>query len=200
MQEDRISRVMPIPLFPTWLFCLDHPNPEPLNDALRQLASAMRSADPGGKTVSNRGGWQSDDCHKREQVAPLIEFIHDTMQHIKKFLSASEKLPFHVDTCWFNINGLGARNTVHIHGNSYFSGVYYIDVPEGSGDIEFKDPNSYLRAAHSFEYERSDVKNSLQLTYSPVSGRLLIFPSYLPHEVLENHSQSERISVSFNVV
>ena len=199
MKQDEISRLTSIPLFPTLLFCRSYPDPKPLNDKLRHLASTIRSKDPDGRTISNRGGWHSNNIRMEPNVAPLIEFIDDTMQRIKKIISASDDLDFTVTNCWININGFGARNAVHSHGNAHFSGVYYVEVPYASGEIEFKDPNTYLREAHSFGYKRIDVMNCTALRYSPVSGLLLIFPGYLPHEVLENQSENERVSVSFNV-
>src|SRR4029078_4905954 len=145
MKQNEISRVTFVPLFPTWLFSRDYPHPESFNDELRQLAKTIRAKDPIGRIVSNRGGWQSNDLRTNPKVEPLIKFIHDTMQLIKKFLCVKEELDFSVKYCWMNINGFGSRNEVHIHGNAHFSGVYYVDVPEGSGEIEFKDPNSHLR-------------------------------------------------------
>ena len=197
---DQAIQLTAIPLFPTWLFSCDFPASHSLNADLRQLALEIRSRDPLGRTMSNRGGWQGDDqFHMNKTAAPLIHFIEVTMRAIKDFLNVNPKLEFYVASCWVNINGRGARNAVHIHGNSDFSGVYYVDAQAMSGDIEFKDPNSYLRQAHSLEYHVSNSKNCLEMRYPPVPGRLLIFPGYLPHEVFDNQNDEERISISFNV-
>jgi uncharacterized protein (TIGR02466 family) len=35
--------------------------------------------------------------------------------------------------------------------------------------------------------------------FNPLEGRMLIFPSYLAHQVEPNESDEDRISVSFNL-
>src|SRR5262245_52553753 len=100
MKQDEIGRLTSIPLFPTLLFCRSYPDPESLNDQLRRLASTIRSNDPDGRTVSNRGGWHSNNISMDPTITPLIEFIHDTMQHIKQVISAGDDVDFRVTNCW----------------------------------------------------------------------------------------------------
>jgi len=189
------------PLFPTWLFCKDPPELYSFNDTIERFAQKVRKIDPIGRKISNSKGWQSrDDLHLNPTMSPLIDLIIQTMKEIQVFLSVADHLDFKVGSCWINVNENGAKNSPHIHGNSHFSGVYYVKVSEGSGDIEFKDPNSISRQIYNFAYQNENLRNCHEVRYSAAVGRLLIFPSYLTHEVHETHGEGKRISASFNIV
>jgi len=87
---------------------------------------------------------------------------------------------------------------MHNHPNSALSGAYYLQAPEHSGAITFRDPR---------EQASMIVPPLAELTpwtfktvrYQPMPGRLLIFPGWLLHAVEHNRSQSDRIVMSFNV-
>ena len=76
----------------------------------------------------------------------------------------------------------GDRTTLHTHndGDERLSGVYYIRVPEGSGDIIFH-------------------VDGQTTSFSPAEGDLFLFSPALPHEVGENRSSSMRLSIAFNI-
>jgi uncharacterized protein (TIGR02466 family) len=189
------------PLFPTWLFCKDLANFGELNASLLALAYDSRDADATGRNISNLNGWQSEDnIHLKPAVSTLLNHINECTSEIAIFLSAAEQMSFDVKACWININSEGARNAPHIHGNSHFSGVYYINVPEGAGEIQFFDPNSTARQCFSFPFKAETLRNCHEVRYAAVEGRMLIFPGYLMHEVLENTGTGDRVSISFNIV
>ena len=70
------------------------------------------------------------------------------MAEIRTYLSIVDEMRFRVSGCWLNINGKGSYNAPHIHGNSFFSGVYYVRTPPGCGLIEFREPSRIRENLH----------------------------------------------------
>jgi uncharacterized protein (TIGR02466 family) len=187
------------PLFPTFLFLHDHPEPALINEGLTQFSFAARAADPSGRTISSRGGWQSHpNMRLRAELQPLIRFIDDTIAWVKIYLDIDDRFDLQVSDMWLNINGKGSYNTPHIHGNTFFGGVYYVKTHEGCGQIQFHEPSN-IREYHCPPYARNTPRNCFVQKCAAEPGRLCIFPAYLPHEVTENTVDEERISVAFNV-
>jgi uncharacterized protein (TIGR02466 family) len=186
-------------LFPTFLFIKNHPDPSALNTQLLGESNRLRELGPEGVSVSNRGGWQSaDDVNTRPEFELLMRFVEETMAEIKEFLTFDDDVTFRVATAWVNFNGKGDYNTKHIHGNSLFSGVYYIKVPENAGQIKVHDPNPVRGCFHA-PYREFGPHNCFSHEVEPEEGRLVIFPGYVPHEVTPNMSDEVRCSIAFNI-
>ena len=99
---------------------------------------------------------------------------------------------------WAIINKKNSYNVKHNHQNCYLSSAYYIKKPENSGDITFYDPKE-VKTYRFPEVERNTSYSAESITVKPKEGDLLIFPSYLYHDVGVNLSDEERVVVSFNV-
>ncbi|MCU0891090.1 MAG: TIGR02466 family protein [Sandarakinorhabdus sp.] len=103
-----------------------------------------------------------------------------------------------LDSLWVNILKPGGGHSGHIHPHSIVSGTLYVDIPDGAGAIRFEDPRLPMfmhappRSADAPEAQRHFVH------VAPVAGTLLLWESWLRHEVLTNGAKSERISISFN--
>jgi uncharacterized protein (TIGR02466 family) len=187
------------PMFPTFLFVHDHPQPAAMNERLIEYSVAARAADPTGHAVSGRGGWQSHtDMRLRPELRSLIRFIDETIGRVKVYLDIVERFDLHVSGMWININGKGSYNTPHIHGNTFFGGVYYVKTHPGCGQIQFQE-SSNIREYHCPPYARITPRNCFVQQCAAEAGRLCIFPAYLPHEVTENTADEERISIAFNI-
>ncbi len=187
------------PMFPTFLFVHDHPDPGSMNERLIEYSVAARAADPTGHAVSGRGGWQSHtDMRLRPELRSLIRFIDETIGRVKVYLDIVERFDLHVSGMWININGKGSYNTPHIHGNTFFGGVYYVKTHPGCGQIQFQE-SSNIREYHCPPYARITPRNCFVQQCAVEAGRLCIFPAYLPHEVTENTVDEERISIAFNI-
>jgi uncharacterized protein (TIGR02466 family) len=187
------------PMFPTFLFVHDHPDPGSMNERLIEYSVAARAADPTGHAVSGRGGWQSHtDMRLRPELRSLIRFIDETIGRVKVYLDIVERFDLHVSGMWININGKGSYNTPHIHGNTFFGGVYYVKTHPGCGQIQFQE-SSNIREYHCPPYARITPRNCFVQQCAAEAGRLCIFPAYLPHEVTENTVDEERISIAFNI-
>ena len=102
-----------------------------------------------------------------------------------------------LDSLWVNmLRGLG-HHSGHIHPHSIISGTFYVEVPNGSGAIRFEDPRLPLMMAAP---TRRPVSEDLQpfVTVEPRPGLLLLWESWLRHEVLPGTGRGERLSISFN--
>lgn len=103
-----------------------------------------------------------------------------------------------LDSLWVNILKPGGSHSGHIHPHSSISGTLYVEVPDGAGAIRFEDPrlpmlmHSPPRTADAPDAARNFVH------VAPRPGLLLLWESWLRHEVLANTAKADRISISFN--
>ena len=96
-----------------------------------------------------------------------------------------------LDSLWVNLLRSGGHHSGHIHPHSIISGTLYVEVPRGSGAIRFEDPRLPLMMAAP---RRPDTFVSVE----PRPGLLLMWESWLRHEVLAGSTRGERLSISFN--
>jgi uncharacterized protein (TIGR02466 family) len=103
-----------------------------------------------------------------------------------------------LDSLWVNRLKSGGHHSGHIHPHSIISGTLYVEVPAGSGAIRFEDPR--LPLMMSAPPRRKDAPEQLQpfVIVQPRPGLLLLWESWLRHEVLPGTGREERLSISFN--
>ncbi|MGN6149344.1 MAG: TIGR02466 family protein, partial [Rhizomicrobium sp.] len=89
-------------------------------------------------------------------------------------------------------------HTAHIHPHSVVSGTYYVEVPKGAADIRFEDPRLAMMMAAPPRKARARRENQTFAQVSPKPGTLLLWESFLRHEVMPNTAPGKRISISFN--
>jgi uncharacterized protein (TIGR02466 family) len=104
------------------------------------------------------------------------------------------------DSMWVNVLSEGGSHTSHLHTNAVLSGTYYVTVPEGSGPIVFEDPRHALMMAAPPRKANAPRELGTYVSERPAEGTLLLWESWLRHEVPLNRAHGERISVSFNYV
>ena len=104
------------------------------------------------------------------------------------------------DSLWVSVMPEGGSHTSHIHTNSVISGTYYVAVPDGSGPIVFEDPRSGLLMAAPPRKSSAPRETQVHVSETPKAGTLLLWESWLRHEVPLNRAHGTRISVSFNYV
>jgi uncharacterized protein (TIGR02466 family) len=103
-----------------------------------------------------------------------------------------------LDSLWVNRLDPGGHHSAHIHPHSILSGTFYVAIPAGGGAIRFEDPRLPMMMAAP--PRRPDAPEPLQpfVTVNPRPGQLLLWESWLRHEVLAGKGRGERLSVSFN--
>ena len=108
---------------------------------------------------------------------------------------------------WFHITRRGGYFALHNHPMASWSGVYCVDdgedesSPKDSGLLHFPHPDTAAtmfidRAISNMALPYSNGPRSFRLT----PGQLLLFPSWLLHEVKPFHGNGTRITVAFNAM
>ena len=103
-----------------------------------------------------------------------------------------------LDSLWVNLLNGGGHHSAHIHPHSIISGTFYVEAPPGSGAIRFEDPRLPMMMAAPTR--RDDAPEPLRtfVTIEPKPGMLLLWESFVRHEVLPGKAKAERLSISFN--
>lgn len=185
-------------LFPTPLFQYEVADAASLNRALLKEVDTRRSSEQ-GMAKSNRKGWHSSrDLFERSEPAQsrlanlLVQMLAQATRQV-----ASDAKSTGVEIVpegWINVNQPGAYNAPHDHLGAFWSGCYYVSVPEGGGGIEFLSPHKPLPSVGRFKAPITADK----LTIHPEPGTVLIFPATLVHWVQPNDSKHERVTIAFN--
>jgi uncharacterized protein (TIGR02466 family) len=100
--------------------------------------------------------------------------------------------------CWVNIMPPAAAHSMHLHPLSFVSGTYYVRTPRGCPGLKFEDPRLDRFMAAPPRLAGARRANRAHATYPARAGRLILFESWLRHEVAQNRAGAERISISFN--
>ncbi|MGI9478017.1 MAG: TIGR02466 family protein [Hyphomicrobiaceae bacterium] len=103
-----------------------------------------------------------------------------------------------LNSLWVNLLEPGGSHSAHIHPHSVLSGTYYVDVPAGAGAIRFEDPRHAMMMAAPPRKPRAKRENQPFVTIEPKAGMLLLWESWLRHDVPTNDSETPRLSISFN--
>ena len=133
-----------------------------------------------------------NDLPKRDPA--FAELAKILAGHAAKFAKESGFEPPRkprLDSLWVNLLKAGGQHSGHIHPHSIVSGTLYVEVPQGTGAIRFEDPRLPLMMAAP---RRPDTF----VTVEPRAGLLLMWESWLRHEVLPGTGKGERLSISFN--
>jgi len=103
-----------------------------------------------------------------------------------------------LEDIWINILPEGGIHTAHIHPHSVISGTTYVAMPEGASAIKFEDPRHAMMMAAPARTK--DAREEMQsfVYVAPSVGDVLLWESWLRHEVPMNMAEDDRISVSFN--
>ena len=185
-------------IFPVPIHQFDVNGFSEIQDKLIHYAYQFKDKDPDGVIYSNKGGWQSPNFDIKDENDLLHSFLINCLSN---FPNIDKSINFDVDA-WININKPGDYNTKHHHPNCHLSGVLWVKAPEECGRIQFQSPVEFqtYTEVQSYTEEFKNSNNYFHTYYfSPIEGRILVFPSHLQHEVLENKSNEDRISVSFNI-
>lgn len=103
-----------------------------------------------------------------------------------------------LEDIWINILPEGGTHSSHIHPHSVISGTAYVQVPKGAASIKLEDPrHAMMMAAPARKKDAREEMRSF-IYPGPEAGDVLLWESWLRHEVPMNMDEDDRISVSFN--
>jgi len=121
-----------------------------------------------------------------DQIQKTIQFYVKDIQ-LENILKNNHQLK--PDSLWINVNPPGGYNHNHVHPGSLLSGVFWVKVPDDSGHLimhNSMEMNNWCLGPNNF-------------IFGPMEGTMVLFPSYIPHNVTTNKSDDVRISLSFNL-
>ena len=171
------------------------------NAEIEKFCFELAEKDPGRK-VSNEGGYQSNifDMGKVDVLKNLHREISVRVNDLHNFMGFKLSLIKNVDQCWVNINPPGTYNSMHTHNGGIFTGIYYVKVPENSGNLQMINPIAPFDFVMNQEF--IDVHNQFNnstVIVRPRERHLYVFPCWIPHQVQMNLSNEPRISIAFDI-
>ena len=193
-------------LFPTELYTgsLDDP------DLIAELEGAvwmLEDGDTAGRAWCEEHGYDGytsyaslDDLPQRASAFATLKTKLDA--HAARYAEALQwdlsAQTLQLDALWVNILGEGGSHSGHIHPTSVISGTVYIAMPDGAGALKFEDPRLTMMMAAPPTREGADDAHRRFVYVTPPVGTLLMWESWLRHEVMPNRSEDPRLSISFN--
>ena len=189
------------------IFYFDLDNSNEINLKLKNLIFDWKDKDKGVER-SNVLGWHSkDDMHIRNHFNFFIDEINNIQNEIHLTEEYANNTELRVENMWANVNHKYSYNRFHTHPGSLWSGVYYVQSPPNCGSILFKLVDRDLYGTPTYEKDNIDRQTHQWQTieHKPIEGRVILFPSWLGHEVQQNLTDVEgengnRISISFNTI
>lgn len=174
-----------------------------LNAQLLRECLQLRDDDQGGRRWSRRnypGGYTSyGSAHRMHRCSPTFAALERRVdRHVRAYAQALDLdlagRPLAMTDCWVSIMPFMVSHALHLHPLSTISGTYYVRTPRGCPGLKFEDPRlDRLMAAPPRR-----APDSAWSTVPAVAGQLVLFESWLRHEVPPNPVKGERISISFN--
>lgn len=177
------------------------------NAELARQAYAFKDLDDAGQKWSCKNyveGYTSyssiSDLPKRSSTFERLKKAIDKRvfafaKHLEMDLSGGK---LEMSACWLNIMGPACHHSFHLHPLSAISGTYYVNVPKNAGVFKIEDPRLDGFMASPPRKSNAKIENRRHISLEPVAGDILLFESWLRHEVPANRGHSDRISVSFN--
>jgi uncharacterized protein (TIGR02466 family) len=99
---------------------------------------------------------------------------------------------------WANIMQTQVVHSMHIHPLSVISGTYYVQTPKNSSALKLEDPRLVAFMASAPRKATARAENQRFISLQPKAGEIILFESWMRHEVPPNQSSTERVSLSFN--
>lgn len=176
-------------------------------DELLRSCLSIAESDGAGQTWSEENGYPGYTSYAslndlRYWFPIFVDLVKLLDKHVAAFV---EDLEFDLDgkqikldSIWINILPEGGIHTSHLHPHSVISGTTYIAVPKGASKIKFEDPrhSRMMGTPMRKTTARDEMQNFVYI--EPKVGDVLLWESWLRHEVTMNMAEEERISVSFN--
>jgi uncharacterized protein (TIGR02466 family) len=196
-------------LFPTLVYRADNAVPMSLNAELEVTSLSLASGDGAGLKWSQKHGYPGYTSYASqhglaERFSCFARFTRLIDRHAASY---ARSLHWNIkggkpqcDSLWVNVMPEGGSHTSHIHPNAVISGTYYVNVPPGAGPIVFEDPRLASLMAAPPRKPNAPREFKSHVSEIPKPGTVILWESWLRHEVPLNRASGSRISISFNYV
>ena len=152
---------------------------------------------PSSTARTNPGCWRRD--RPSVDIGWLMPSIMKMLDNAVQFYNSEDQVfssMLELDLVqidyWANINQSGSRNTLHNHKTAQFSAVYYLQAEDTGGLMFYNSADIMSDCNAGSPFVR-------QYRINPKDGDLLLWPSWVPHEVETNFSDKERINLAFDI-
>jgi uncharacterized protein (TIGR02466 family) len=178
-----------------------------LNSQLLKESYKFSEIDKPGRIWSKKnytGGYTSyGSLSQLYKISPYFEDLKNLLEpHKNNFLKKLELdcRPQDIQMCslWINIMPSNVTHTMHIHPLSVISGTYYLQLPKDTRGLRFEDPRLTSFMARPSRKPKVKLHNQTFVEIMPKVNDVVLFESYMKHEVPSNPSSKDRISLSFN--
>jgi uncharacterized protein (TIGR02466 family) len=178
-----------------------------INKDLFKECHKFREIDKQGIQWSKKnypGGYTSyGSLSTLHQISPTFEILKIKIDsEVKKYIKILDmdvnQKDIQICSMWINIMPPGTTHTMHIHPLSVISGTYYLQVPKGARGLKFEDPRLSKFMATPPRKTNAKIQNKWFIELKPQVGDIVLFESWVRHEVPPNPVAKERISISFN--
>tara|TARA_B100000029_G_C17576836_1_gene958438 strand:- start:1536 stop:2222 length:687 start_codon:yes stop_codon:yes gene_type:complete len=184
--EALVEGIFPTPIYFSYL-------KRPLSEEEEKLVIQSKK-----KTFKNVGNISSKDTYILE-TKPFKKLKKDLLLRVEHFfynvLCYKDSKPY-ITQSWLNYTETNEHHHGHEHPNSIISGVFYIDADKKNDSILFK--NTFYRQLQ-INIKDFNKWNSTSWWYPVETGKIVLFPSYLTHQVTSKKGNNTRISLAFNV-
>jgi uncharacterized protein (TIGR02466 family) len=181
---------------PVWEFQLRDQARDGIDAAVGRVLARLREPLP---PLPRGAGWQSGHgLHRDPGLRELTGVVELAARSVLAFLQVGAG-EIAVTGCWATVLAPGAAHPLHTHPNNYLAAVYYLQAPEGGDALNFHDPRPQPAVIRP-PVTALTRENTEQVAFRVRPGRLLLFPAWLPHSVPANGAESERVSLSFNLM
>jgi uncharacterized protein (TIGR02466 family) len=180
---------------------------ETWNDELEAACLGVAAEDKAGRAWSKAQDYHGytsyaslDDLPRRATIFSALKKRLD-----KQAAAFATELAFDLaggrlalDSLWINVLKPGGVHSGHVHPHSVLSGTYYVATPPGASALRLEDPRlGLMMAAPPRRIDAAEDQRSF-VSLQPTVGTILMWESWLRHEVPRNGGKSDRISLSFN--
>jgi len=161
----------------------------------------MQKLNQGGTAKSGQYAFMTRD--NLQALAEMKELVDLIMKESGAILDAYKikRDSHYITNMWANIANPNRRHAMHVHPNCLFSGILYIRAPKNCGSTVFSSPRMLARMIEPAFTEKNEL-NSDVFVFPATKGRMLLWPSYLPHavEIGNANEDEDRIVVAFNIM
>jgi uncharacterized protein (TIGR02466 family) len=192
---------------------------EKINPLFERIFKTMRATDVERPLGEKPGFYASqDDLLNRVKLSEWNDFLQFVVASLRDTACFANQgvwpadqvdLQIGIQGIWFQISNSGVSHDIHTHGNCSWSGVYVVSVDDDdtrckhpvygrlNGATRFYSPLFERLGGAYMDFGNAYLQSSV-VDFDPVPGRLIVFPSWLPHQAMAYEGSSDRVIVSFN--
>ena len=147
----------------------------------------------GNSSVYNR----TNMPHTNPAFKEFYNWLYPIAQHIIKNEWGYEKsFEYSIANSWVNVHQKGGVTLEHHHGPCILVAATYLQLPEESGYILYKDPLEYTKGLN----QHHDVDEWVWKRVKAETGDVLLFPGWVRHKTEYSQTNKERWVLTTNIM